>query len=197
MAAKRSHLYCVACRGWGGVSGGDPRHSGTKIVSCPPEQLRRSMPIFGSRHLRRRVTFVFVTGLAVAASLVVMNVAPKSFHGAEQVAYLPLLLTAVVAGIQYRQHFGGLRWWWRTGTAMSAAGLLGGILALAVLMPWTSWPGLSVAARWIVVIVGAALLWGLVVVGLASLDRRRLTRIPMASRRYLSRPYRRRAASHR
>ncbi len=154
------------------------------------------MSLLGSRHSRRRIQFLFLVSLAIGGSLVIMNVAPKSYPGAEQVAFLPLLLTAWIGGVQYRHQFGGRRWWWRTGSAMSAAALLGGILALIVLMPWSNWPGLSVVAHWLLVITGAALAWGVVVVIFALLDGRRWTRMIRSVSREFPR-YHRRGTAHR
>jgi hypothetical protein len=155
------------------------------------------MPLLASRYSRRRIQFIFLTALAVAGSVGVMSLAPKSYYGAEEVAYLPLFLTGWIGGSLYRQLYGGHRWWWRTGTAMSVAAALGGILALAVLGSWTPWPGFFSVAYWLLVVVGSALLFGILVVGLASLDRRRLTRLRWRSARGLWRPHRRLTPHHR
>jgi hypothetical protein len=140
------------------------------------------MSLLGSRYWRGKVRFVFLTGLAVAGCLVLMSTARKTYSWADQVSFFPLLLTAWIGGFYYRQHYGGRRWWWRTGIAMGIAAAMGGTLALILLTPWTSWPGFPYVSHWMLLIAGASVPWGVVVVGLTSLNRRRLTQIlPHAS----------------
>jgi hypothetical protein len=144
--------------------------------------------MFRSSRSQAKAVFIALSGALVAVSLVLMYMAPRFGGLAEEVAIVPLFLTAWIGAAFYRRRFGGSLWQQRVPIAMGIAGALGGLGALIALMPWTDWPSVGSVLYWgTVVLVGAAL-FGAATIPLMWLADRRLHRIRLKRRHRTGRP---------
>jgi len=156
----------------------DARHGGSG--GGPLEA--RAVSLFRSSRTQAKVVFGIITGLAVAVSLVTIYLAPGWGTFAEEISIVPLFLTAWVGAAWYRQRFGGRQWQRRIAVAMAASGALGGVEALAAMMPWTEWPSALSVIRWTIWLVLGSAVYGLACVPLMWLADRRLLRIRVKRR---------------
>jgi hypothetical protein len=140
------------------------------------------LSLFRSSRTQAKVVFGIITGLAVAVSVVGIDLAPGWGTLAEEISIVPLFLTAWVGAAWYRQRFGGRHWQRRIAVAMGTSAALGGVEALAAMMPWTEWPPLGSVIRWTFWLVLGSAAYGIACVPLMWLADRRLLRIRVKRR---------------
>jgi hypothetical protein len=144
--------------------------------------------MFRSTRSQAKGVFVVLTGVMVAVSLVLIDLAPRFGGLAEEVAIVPLFLTAWIGAAFYRRRFGGRFWQQRVPVVMAGAGILGGVGALVALMSWTDWPSIGSVFFWGTAVLLGSALFGVASVPLMWLSDRRLHRIRLKRRHRTGRP---------